>query len=142
MTDSEQTPMTDSEQSSPEDRAMLRYLVGWYTIRTDSELPNLYTPNGPLFWAAQEAGLLAWSVSFHDLTDAGVQWIREHLLVEGFRKAKCESCSVLVTTRIPDGTGERPSCFACEVGRQRSMAMLLADDEPEPAASIQLELLG
>jgi hypothetical protein len=136
--------MTDSEQSIPEDLAMLRYLVGWFTIRTDRELPNLYTPNEPLFCAAWDAGFLVWSVSFYDLTDAGVQWIRDHLLADGFASATCESCSVIVTTRIPDGTGERPSCIACEVGRQRSIAVLLAaaEPEPEPAAGIQLELLG
>ena len=77
-----------------------------------------------------------------DLTDADVQWIRENLLVDGFAPAACESCPAIVTTRIPDGTGNRPSCFACEVGRQRSMAVLLAAAEPEPIAGTQLDLLA
>lgn len=79
-----------------------------------------------------------------DLSDSDVQWIRERLLTDGHPEAKCESCSVIVTTRIPDGTGERPSCIACEVGRQRSIAVLLAatDDHPDPISGSQLDLLA
>ena len=77
-----------------------------------------------------------------DLSESDVQWIRERLLVGGHPEAKCESCSVIVTTRIPDGTDKRPSCFACEVGRQRSIAVLLAAAEDEPSAGTQLDLLA
>lgn len=77
-----------------------------------------------------------------DMTESDVQWIRENLLAEGFASATCESCSAIVTTRIPDGAGQRPSCFACEVGRQRSMAVLLAAAEDEPSAGTQLDLLA
>lgn len=75
-----------------------------------------------------------------NLSESDVQWIREHLLADGHPEAKCESCPVIVTTRIPDGTGERPSCLACEVGRQRSLAVLLAAAD-EPATGTQLDLL-
>ena len=135
-------------------RAMLRYLVGWFTIRKEepAKLPRLYFTNEQLFCSAQEAGLVAWVRGLtdrdgaYDLTDAGVQWIRKHLLVVGFAEAKCESCPALVTTRIPDDAGgkpKRPSCIACEVSRQRSLCVLLAaaDHAPDDGAGTQLDLL-
>lgn len=146
---------------------MLRYLVGWFTTtRKEADagaLCDLYfdSPANPkaqaMFSAAEAAGFVAWTNNskkfdgeFYDLTDAGVEWIRQHLLVDGFRKAKCESCSTLVTTRIPEDAGgkpKRPSCIACEVSRQRSLYVLLdaAKDEPSAdivdGASTQLDLL-
>lgn len=140
--------------------AMLRYLIGWFSTRrheptTGNDLPNMYQVDDALFYAAQDEQFVeritergGFRCAFWDLSEKGVQWIRANLLAADEPPAPCESCGDVVTTRIPDVGGKpmRPSCIACEVGRQLSLSVLLAaeshdpDRSPDDGVATQLDL--